>query len=361
MNALAKSESLPAVTAAGVVAIAFGVFGALGSLLAGLSVMLMPEVRTVQRTAPMPPEVRTISAVMMFLMLALSVFGIVVGIGIIRRRNWARITILVWGGFMTFFCLCAIAFSFVIFSAMPSMQLPNVNAPDSGRVMHFVGIFFAIFYGIPAGIGIWWLVLFTRKRVASAFTNPVLAVTAMDPSGFPQLPDPVAMQRNERPTCPLPLAIMAGLFALGAVCIMIFTFAPFPSGMPLILFGHAFVGTTPRIVLFVCGLLSAVTAVGIFKLKPWALYTQIVFQFLGILNCTAAAFSSSYPSVMRATVEKMYSQNPAFAAGSPFMSDGYFRSMMLVSTLMIAAVLAILLWQRPRFLEQAAAAAAIKA
>ncbi|MGC1485712.1 MAG: hypothetical protein WA789_18105 [Candidatus Acidiferrum sp.] len=360
MNTLARSESLPSVTAAGVVAILFGVFGVLGSLLAALSMMLMPDIQTAQGAPPMPPEVRTMSAVIMLFMLALSVFGIFVGIGIIRRRNWARITILVWAGFMAFVCLCAIAFSFVIFSAMPAMQLPNINAADTGHVMHFVSLFLAFFYGVPAAVGIWWIVLFTRKRVAAAFTNPALSSAVMDPSGFPQLLDTAAVQQRGTPACPLPLAILAGLLAFGALFVALFSFVPLPSGVPFVLFGHAFAGPTPRIVLFVFGVLSGVTAVGIFKLKPWALYTQIVFQFLGALNCIIAAFSPAYPSLMRAAIEKMYSQNPVLMSGSPFMSDSYFRSIMLLSTLMVAAVLAILIWQRPRFLVQAAAAAAVK-
>lgn len=299
-------------------------------------------------------------AVVMFFMLALAVFGIFVGIGIIRRRNWARITILVWGGIMTFFCLSAIALSFVSFSAMRSAQLPNVNAADAGRIMHFVNLFLVIFYGIPAAIGIWWLVLFTRKRVVMAFTNPQPSLSTVDPSGFPQLaPSPTA-SLQKGPTCPLPIAILAGLMIFGAVFLVLLVFLPLPSDMPFFFLGHPFVGSASKFLLLVFGIVSGAAAVGLFKLKPWALYTEIAFQFLGLLNCTIAALSPNYPPVMRAAMGKMYAQNPGLAAGSPFMSDTYFRSFMLFSTLMIAVVLAVLLWQRPRFLEQAEAAAAAR-
>lgn len=358
MNSLSVRESLPAVTAAGIVAIASGSLGALGCLISGLVISFMPQLQSGQGAPPMPPEARTMVAVVVFFLSALGVFGILVGIGVIRRRNWARISILVWGGIMAFFCLSAIALSFVAFSAMRSAQLPNVNAAESARIMHFMNVFLAIFYGIPAAIGVWWIVLFTRKRVVMAFTNPLPSFSTVDASGFPQLAPSPAGSPQKGPACPLPIAILAGLMIFGAFFLILLAFLPLTSDMPLFLFGHPFVGPASRLLLIVFGIVSGAAAVGIFKLKPWALYTQIIFQFFGLLNCTIAALSPNYPAVMRAAMERMYFQNPAVEAGSPFMSDSYFRSLMFFSTLMIALVLAVLLWQRPRFLEQAEAAAA---
>jgi hypothetical protein len=357
MNTLAKRESLPAVTAAAVVAIIFSLFAALGGLLGGFSLLLMPEMPTTGGAPPIPQEVRTMSAAIMFFILALAVFGIFVGIGILRRRNWARFTILVWGGFMAFVCVGAVAFSFVIFSVMP-MQLPNVNAADTSHFTMFLRIFLFVFYGIPACVGIWWLVLFTRTRVAEAFTSPGQYAPAMDASGFSQQEVPTAAQQQKRPTCPLPLAIVAGFFIFGAVCMALFVFVPLPADVPLFIFGHAFGGAAGRFILILFGLVSGVAGFGIFKLKPWALYTEIVFQCVGLLNCVVTFLSPSYAPAMRAAMEKMYSQNPAFAGANPFLSDTYFRSSMIFATVLLGTVLFVLLWQRSRFLEQAAAAAA---
>jgi hypothetical protein len=345
------------VTAAAVVAIIFSLFAALGGLLGGFSLLLMPEMPTTGGAPPIPQGVRTMSAAIMFFILALAVFGIFVGIGILRRRNWARITILVWGGFMAFVCVGTVAFSFVIFSVMP-MQLPKVNAADTSHFMMFLRIFLFVFYGIPACVGIWWLVLFTRTRVAEAFTSPGQYAPAMDASGFSQQEVPTAAQQQKRPTCPLPLAIVAGFFIFGAVCMALFVFVPLPADVPLFIFGHAFGGAAGRLILILFGLVSGVAGVGIFKLKPWALYTEIVLQCVGLLNCVVTFLSPSYAPAMRAAMEKMYSQNPGFAGANPFLSDTYFRSSMIFATVLLGTVLFVLLWQRSRFLEQAAAAAA---
>jgi len=258
---------------------------------------------------------------------------------------------------MTFVCVIALAFSFLIFSAMPK-QLSNVNAADPGVVMLIMKIFFLVFYGIPACVGIWWLVLFTRTRVAEAFSNSRQYAPSMDASGFPQPEVRPAAPQQKRPACPLPLAIVAGFFIFGAACMVLFVFVPLPYSVPFFIFGHAFGGPAARSILILFGIVSGVAGVGMLKLRPWALYTEIVFQCVGLLNCVVTFLSPSYAPAMRAAIEKMYSQNPAFAEANPLLSDTYFRSSMILATVLVGAVLAVLLWQRSRFLEQAAAAAA---
>lgn len=357
----AQKESLPSVTIAGIVAIVFSLFGLLGSFFAGLSVVVLPQLPATPGAPPTPPGFRGMMIAITLFMVALSIFGIFVGVSVIRLRNWARITILVWGGLMAVFCVGAVAFSFVIFNVMPEIGLPNARPGDVGQVMQFMKVFLIIFYGIPAAVGIWWLVLFTRPRVATAFASSMPVATALDASGFPQLSVAVQGAQPQLPRCPLPLAIVAGLLIFGAACLLIFAIFPVLSSMPFFVFGHDFGAAPGRFILICFALASGVTGVGILKLKPWALYTQIVFQFVGLLNCLVTFLNPNYVPAMRAAMEKMYSQNPAFVGGNPFLSDTYFRPSLIFASVFVAAVLALLLWQRSRFLEQAAAAAAAKA
>jgi hypothetical protein len=108
---LPRRESLPAVTAAAVVAIIFGAFGVLGGLLIEVSMLLMPEVQTSAGRPAIPPGTRTMAGIVWLFLIAVAVFGIFVGVGIVRRRNWARISILVWGGFMAVVSLLTIPVS----------------------------------------------------------------------------------------------------------------------------------------------------------------------------------------------------------------------------------------------------------
>jgi len=354
-------QSLPAVTIAGVVAIALSLFGILISLIGAVSMLLLPQLSAGAGAPPMPATARAMSEAVMVVMFAIAVFGIFVGVGVIRRRNWARISILVWGGFMAITCLAIVGFSLVIFSSGMGISLPNASGADTGRVMLFTKIFMVIFYGIPAAIGVWWLVLFTRPRVAEAFTISALTVPALDASGFPQLADAALAPQQKRPACPLPLTILAGFLIVGSVFMALFLFVPVPSDMPFFLFGHPFYGTAPRISMVVLGLASGVAGIGILKLKVWALYGEFVLQVVGLANCLATVFSPNYTRVMRTAMASMTGQNPAFAGANPMLSDTYIKSTMIFAIIFIATTLVVLIWQRARFLDQAAAASAAKA
>jgi hypothetical protein len=355
MNPTPNRESLPAVTAAGVVAIIFSAFGVLCGLLVGFSLLLMPEMATTSGAPPMPQGVRTVSAAIMFLMLALAVFGIFVGIGILRRRNWARITVLVWGGFMAFVCVGAVAFSFVIFGMMP-MQLPNVSAADTGHFMMFMRIFLAVFYGIPACVGIWWIVLFTRTRVANAFTNLGQDLPAMDASGFPQMEVSAAARQPKRPACPLPLAILAGFFIFSSLCTLMFVLIPMPFAFPFYFFGHISSGLQPRIVFGIVALVLGISGVGMLKLKRWALDSLLAVQSIFFVNGLFSIVSPAFQTDMRDAIEKISIQYSAFPGGNPFLSDTYFRAAMISGLVFGAIIIGLLVFLRSRFLEQAAAA-----
>jgi len=355
MNVPSQRESLPAVTAAGVVAIVFGVLLVFGSLLGGLSLLLMPDLQTAPGAPAMPSGVRAMSAAMMFFMLAVAVFGIFVGVGILRRRNWARITILVWGGFMTLVCLATLAFSFVIFSVMQT-QLPNANGVDTETVMRFTRIFLFVFYGIPAGVGVWWLVLFTRKRVADAFTNPApCSAPAMDASGFPHLPEVAPAQPPKRPACPLPLAILAGFYIFSSLFSLLFAVIPIPYSVPLYLFGHVYSGGVPKIFLGLLAVVMGLSAVAILKLKPWGLHTLLAVQSIFFVNGLLGVLSPTYKAQMHEALEKMSGQYSAFPGGNPALSESFIWPAMIFGLAFGALMIALLVFFRLRFLEQAAA------
>ncbi len=355
MNTPSKRESLPAVIAAGVVAILFSLLGVLGSLLVGVSLIILPETQRRAGVPSAPAATRAMSEVMMVFFLALAVFGIFVGIGVLRRRNWARIAILIWAGFMTFVSICAIAFVLLIFSAIP-MQLPNTA--DAAPVMRFMKLFVVFFYGIPAGVGVWWLILFTRKRVATAFTNPVEYAPAMDSSGFPNVQSAIQPYAKPKPACPLPLAILAGLFIFSGFFTVLFALVPLPYSFPMYFFGHVYFGTGPKFFLALLALILGIAGVGMLKLKSWALHTVLIVQSVFFVNSLFAVVSPTFQTEMSEAMEKVSSQYTAFPGGNPFLSDTYFRSMMIFGLVFGAIIIGLLVFLRSRFLEQAEAAAA---
>jgi hypothetical protein len=229
------------------VAILFGALGALGAIFVEGSLLFVSRIAPTDKGVPFPGAARAMASVTWLFLFLVAIFGILVGVGILRRRNWARISILIWGGLMT--CLSAIAMvaTFFVMNNLPP-TLPN--AADTARVMVLMKWFMALFYGIPFGVGIWWLILFTRQAVVDDF-NPFLARLhpgkTLDASGFPQEPPPPPSYVPGGPVCPLPLLIIAGFDIFSGVFMLTLLIVPysFISSVPLFLFGHAFHGGVP--------------------------------------------------------------------------------------------------------------------
>ncbi len=361
MNALAKRESLPAVTAAAVVAILFGAFGVLGGSLIEISMLLMPDVQTAAGRPAMPPAARSMAGIVWLFLIAVAVFGIFVGVGIVRRRNWARISILVWGGFMSVVSAITIPVLFFVFSAMPGMMPKEADAAPVISVMKWISV---LFYGIPLGVGIWWLVLFTRPRVSAAFTAPAALPPyppTMDVSGFP-LPAPAAtVSLAPKPACPLPLMIFAGFLIFSAFFMVLMVLVPLTGSMPFFFFGHFYSGLTAKFILGVMGLVFGAAGVGMFKLKPWALHTVLVLQTMFLVNGILSVLNPRFLAVMQQAIPRADAENPAFAGGNPFLTGSFFQTIMIFSLCFSAALIGLLLFYRSRFLEQAAVAAAAQA
>jgi hypothetical protein len=357
MNKLVKKIPLPAVTVAAVVAILFGVLGVLGGSLIEVSTLLIPDSQTPRVRAAMPPGARTMAGIVWLFLIAVAVFGIFVGVGILRRRNWARISILVWGGFMSVVSAFTIPVLFLVFNAMPGM-MPK-DASNATPMLTIVKWFSVLFYGIPLGIGIWWLVLFTRPRVAAAFTDSAAAAAyppTMDVSGFPLTAAPARPTLASKPACPLPLMIFAGFLIFSAFFMMLIVLIPVTGAMPFFFFGHFFSGFSAKLILGLLGLIFGIAGVGILKLKPLALHTVLVLQSVFFVNGILSVLNPRFLAVMQEAMQRADAENPAFAGGNPLLTGSFFQIIMIFGLCFSAAMIGLLLFYRSRFLEAASGA-----
>jgi hypothetical protein len=351
-----KSHS--AVTAAGVVAIVFGAFGVLSAIFVELSMLFVSRLTPASEGVPLPPAVRTMTSMMWLFLLALAIFGIFVGANILRRRNWARISILIWGGLMAFFSAITMVVTLLIMNNLPP-TLPH--AAEASLVMAAVRWVMVLFNAIPLGVGIWWLILFTRRAVVDDF-NPLLARLhpgkTLDASGFPQEPPSPPAYVPGGPACPLPLIIIAGLDIFGGVSMLTLLFIPnsIITAMPVFLFGHAFHGGVILLLFFVLlGVLYAVCGIGIIKLEPWALDPLIWCQALFFLSGTVTLLNPQFVPTMKEAIAKMLPVNPEIPVNLFPFSDTYFKAMMALGFVFSGVLLAVMIFYRKRYLEAARA------
>ncbi len=163
---LPQRESLPAVTAAGVVAVIFASFGILGCGLVMLSLLALPHLPAGPNAPALPEATRAMVAGVYGFFLAICIGELIVAINLLRRRNWARIILLVWAGLMVAMSAFGLLAIWIV-TGIATQSTPQMS--NAGGFLLFLRFFLALFYGIPLGVGIWWLVLFTRPRVVAAF------------------------------------------------------------------------------------------------------------------------------------------------------------------------------------------------
>jgi hypothetical protein len=354
---LPQRESLPAVTAAGVIAILFASVGILFGALMQVALLALPNLESSSRRSAMPPETRAAASAIWFFILIVAIGELVVAINVLRRRNWARITILIWAGLMSFFCAISFVAVFFVMSFMPR-TMPDMK--DAGSFLIFMKFFLFLFYGIPFAVAIWWLILFTRPRVVAAFKTPAGGLPvplALDASGFPQPQPPVAPTTSTKPSCPIPLLVVAGLLLSSAVSTPLLMFLPTTPTVPFFFFGFTFYGSVAKIAVVTLTLLYGVAAIGLIKLKPAALNFILIFQVIFLINGIASLASPNYLNEMHEAMLKVAASNPALPPDFPFFSGSFFRAILIFGLIFSMAIVGVLVAYRSRFLRAAAEAA----
>jgi hypothetical protein len=326
------SKRSASVTASAVAAILGGFFLLLCFSAAFFGVLLNPFPGN---AAGFPPFMRTLSLATMGFMMCLSVFGIATGIGLILLRNWARVSVLIWGGFSVFFG----GFGIVIAFLAPFLQTPDAAQlpAESVRLVRWIML---VIYGIPLTAGIWWLILFSRKSVKAQFSGPDDSANA----GLPQ-----------KPRCPLPIAVLAWFYITSILNFILLPLLPFR--VPVLVFGRVLPGSTGVAVLLLSCLTLVVCGIGLLKLKPWSYSLTIGLQVFWLASTAVSLLSPNYDAVMKSFLRQMESslQLPRTQFSMGYFTHHYGWAVVLGFSF-AGAILALLVYYRPRFLKAASAA-----
>jgi hypothetical protein len=326
------SRPSPGVIAAAIVAIIGGLLILVGCSVAFFSVLLQSSAYNTPGT---PPLLRNFTLGMMGFMMCLSLFGIATGIGLLYLRKWARISVLIWGGFAVFFGAIGVAMAFLISTGFPpnTAQLPA----ESLRLMRII-LFFT--YGLPLAAGVWWLVLFNRQTVKAQFAGTA-------PPYDPSVP--------QRPRCPLPITVLAWFYVGSILNLLLLPFIRVRT--PVFLFGLLLPDRVGVAILLLTCLAFTVCGIGILKLKPWSYSLTIGLQIFWLASTVVSMLRPNYKAVMQSFLEQTQASMHLPESQynwNPFMQ--YFGWFMAVGLLVAGALLGLLFYYRRRFLEAASAA-----
>ncbi|MBV9886383.1 MAG: hypothetical protein JO119_07545 [Acidobacteria bacterium] len=337
-----------AVMASGVVAILGSIVTAIGILIG-----MMGLVISFGRPNPMEtmPGLRVITAAMMVIFFAVAIWGAFSGVGLIRFRNWARISVLVWAGIAAPICLLVVGFMAFI---------PIPTSPDSPISVTMIRVMMMVFYGGPLAIAVWWLILFTRPAIVAQFKSAAVGATGGSGDPFTAIPIPLQADGSvdisvaptayaipaplPGPSVPVPIIVLACFFLLSALSIFFIFFMH----MPAMVFGHAFTGLTGSVVYAAWCVLYAIAGIGMLKRIRWAYSVAIGVQILGIVSGIITLLSPNFDDIMR---HAMSSMNMPPANEYTMQSMTHLRGFSVIGLLFPVAILGMLVYYRPRFLQ----------
>jgi hypothetical protein len=352
MNNTAQRSA--AVMASGVIAILGSLVTAIGILIGMMGLLLasrFPNPNLNPNPMDSMPGLRVMTAAIMAVFFAVTIWGAFSGVGIIRLRNWARISVLVWSGIAA--PMCAMAILFVAFMPMP----PSPNPTMLRTMIHVVTV---LFYGGPLAIAVWWLILFTRPKVVAQFKPVVAAVGAGSGDPFGAIPVAVAADGASvpavyavpaplpGPSVPLPIIVLACFFLLSSLSVFFIFFMH----MPAMFFGHAYTGLTGSVIYVAWCLLYAISGVGMLRRVSWAYSLAIGLQIVGIVSGIMTVLSPNFDRMMQHAMSSMR-VTPSEMYEVPSMT--HLRGFSFIGLLFPVAILGLLVYYRPRFLEACAA------
>ena len=327
-------RSPASVTAAGVAVIVGSVLVLLGAAFGFLAVLTLPN----SQTGPqLPSFARSMAEGTMVSFFGLAILGIFSGAGVLRLRNWARISVLVWSGITA--AICAFILVFLIFIPFPAAP----NAPTSTNIATFVRVSTALVYGLPLAIAVWWLILFNRKTIATQFVALGTGIgSPLDPSGFPGEPTSAS-----KPTLPLPITVLAVFLLFSSLSVLLIFFVH----MPVILFAHALRGAAGTAAWITTCLLSSAAGIGLLCRKPWSYWLTLGLQLLWLLSGVVTLTSPKYADLMREAMSSMTFPTMPY----PEYPIERLRTFSYAGLAFPIFILTLLLYYRSRFLQASAA------
>jgi hypothetical protein len=314
--------------------LAAAIVAIIGSLLAiiVISLGLLGLLFTPLPQADLPANFKAIAEFSMVLFLCVAGFGIATGINLIRLKNWARLSALVWAGLTVVFGSVALASILII--TFPAV---TGGAPVN---MQYVKTMVAIMYGAPILVGIWWLVIFNQRSVKAQFADIGTGTGTM-----PAHDSPLA----GKPTCPLPVAIIAGFMLFSVAGMFAIPLMHMPVFM--IVYSHPLRGELGAFVFASNAVLYLAAAIGLLTLKKWSYPLIIGLTVLWMTSGIVTFLSPNFASIMHEQMAMMHLPETS-AASVQVLQNRIFAVFALVPGVLI---LGILFYYRTRFLLACAA------
>jgi hypothetical protein len=275
-------------------------------------------------TRPAPVNLGAIVAVEALFIFGFGAWGVASGVGLLKLKQWARISVIVFAAILVFCCVPA----GLLMALIPLPNTSAANLPADFITVMRVGM--VAFYSAFALLGGFWLYFFNRKSVREQFQTQrsVVNTSAQHfsweaPITVPDMPTtvPGGPVRRERP---LSITIIAWFLLVSSAFAAIWlplTPQFFPRAQfPLYFLGHFFFGRATYGILIVWSAAQFVAAIGLLKLKRAGLFATIAFQCLAIVNFALLAVipgaRAKYQQALDTMMATMNANMPQLTVGN---------------------------------------------
>lgn len=217
-----------------------------------------------------PPFGKIAGVFLVLFMLCLAGWGIATGISLLRLREWARISMLVFSGF-----LLVVSFPGILMMLfVPFPAPPGVSDPEIQNVMAATRIGMVVFYAVLAVLGGVWLYFFNRGAVKDQFRGSEV------PGPSPASAWAAAAIAPASPKRPISITIIAYLSLIGA-CVL-----PLIQVMhvPMMFMGIFYTGWKASLIIMGFMTVQFLMAYGLLKLEPWGRSLAIYYFNFAIFN-----------------------------------------------------------------------------
>jgi hypothetical protein len=247
-----------------------------GSALAVFAAALMALTFTVAiPNGKLPHGFGYIAIFSVLVMVLMAAWGIVSGVGLLKLREWSRISVLVFSAL-----LLMAAFPGCLMCLFAKFPVP-ANSPDvelAQRTIWITRMFVAAMYAFLAALAVWWLYYFNLGSVKGQFAARHDASSGLDLESSTRI-GPYSGGR------PLSITIIAGLLMLGALSLPLFLVFHFP----MMFLGFFFTGSAAALIILTYAMVQAALAYGLWELKPWGRNLSIYYFNFAIFNAVISA------------------------------------------------------------------------
>jgi hypothetical protein len=278
--------------------------GSVLTLLVGLlmlAVMMWAPVSPSAQFPGSPVFMKLMFAALSVMYILPAIWGILTSVGLFRLKNWARISTIVFSVLL----IVISAFPVLLTLAMPIPQTPGGAADPA--VMTGIRIAMGVFWLVQLGIGIWWLVFFTRPKVKLQFVpaQPLYAGGVPLPEvGVTQFAPPVLARGGV--SRPLSITIIAWFLLAGCF------FLPLSLLLhaPVVFFTKLLAGKTAVMYQIILISIQVGVGVGLLRLRPAARIGGIAYLAFGFLSGAVFYFAPGGHARMLALFESERSMFP---------------------------------------------------